>query len=92
MTPFQRIFPLTGLSISEAADYLNVSQVTIQRWKSGKENPRDGSTVLNELSHLRQAIELASEGHQIDLPYEGAKKEALREFLRLQRAMSRSKT
>jgi hypothetical protein len=87
MTPFQQIFPITGLSRDEACVYLDVSPQRLGKWIAGDDAP-DG--VITELEQLRQAIELVAEGHEIQLPHSGAKKEAWREFLRLQRAKHRA--
>jgi hypothetical protein len=90
MNPFYDAFLVTGLSNEEGADYLDVNMQNLLRWKNGTYNAPEG--VIQELRQLREAIELVAEGHEIELGYSGAKKEAERERIRLQLSAQRGNT
>jgi len=85
MTPFQQLFPLTGLSINEAAEWLDVNPVTVGRWKSAAKEVPMG--VISQLQELVEAIKLVAEGHEIDLPYDSSYKMAEVRRLLLTEAM-----
>ncbi len=50
MTDFRNMLGLCGLSISEAADYLEVSSDTVKKWANGRRAPPDN--VAEELACL----------------------------------------
>lgn len=90
MTPFQNLFPLTGLSINEAAEWLCVNPVTVGRWKSGKLDAPGG--VIEQLQELVEAIKLVAEGHEIELPYDSSYKMAEVRRLLLTESMNKRNT
>lgn len=47
---FSTLRAATGLSLSETADYLNVSQKNVERWVDGVREPPEG--VIKEMSEL----------------------------------------
>lgn len=59
MTQFKLLTMHCGLSITEAASFLNVSENTVKSWASGRRNVRD--SVLNELRALAENIAQVSD-------------------------------
>ncbi len=60
MTDFKNMVGLCGLSISEAADYFEVSQDTVKKWSNGRRVPPDN--VMAGLAWLWAKIYTASNG------------------------------
>ena len=50
MTPFDLLLRLAGLSLDEAARFLDVRPDTVASWRQGRRNPREA--VLDELRRL----------------------------------------
>jgi hypothetical protein len=63
MTPFSALQSLCGLSNREAADYLNVPESTVEKWRKPPSSPSARNAppgVLAELSDLWAEIDMQS--------------------------------
>lgn len=58
MTPFSALLSLSGLSQREAATFLGVANVTVDKWASGKRSP--APAVLMQMSDLIRAQDRAA--------------------------------
>lgn len=77
---FPDLQALSGMTRSETAEYLGVSNDAVRQWLNGRMQAPEG--VLSEMKQLVDDIMLRALGHDIELPFDSCYKEAKKIQLR----------